>query len=180
MRIVKKAPVLFLGCILILGMLVTVDVRADTKRNIKDIASLYDLYDNNFIDDIIVKDVITKINEDGTFETKQVGEFLDSISVYKKVDMQALSILALTDGIEDVSGVTEKELTATWTFYKKETTDYDSVEGVGCMDEISLGDVIRASCREDEIFKIISTETVIAMDETGDFLTMHINIYEDL
>lgn len=61
---------------------------ADKRLNINDVLKTGDIYENNISDEIAVKEVVTKIYEDGTFDTQPIGDMLLKNATYSNIEFE--------------------------------------------------------------------------------------------
>lgn len=148
------------GILLLFGMtcFFSTAARADNpKLSIHDVLHVQDIYENQVSAQLSVKEIVTEINEDGTFDTQPVGDWLEENTAYESLDFK-------TEDLEKI------------TVYYRADSDETSEESQNAFSgKLSVGDIVRI-CDidriEDEAW--ISVEEVIAVNDKGDIITQNV------
>ena len=127
------------------------------RLNIKDVLKPGDIYENKITDEIVVKEVVTKVYEDGTFATKPIGEMLDESSAYSSIEFETEECECLT-------------------VYLRNEMKNEFGKEFDYLEKLSDGDVIQACIQEDNGTELTALEVIFANNADGSFMTKHINI----
>ena len=118
-----------------------------------------DVYENEVFKadtvEITVKEMITKVHTDGTYEAEPIGKLLDESAAYSSIEFKS----------------DEGE----WlTVYLMDKTGTERGEEIGYIKSLSRGDVIRAHIERE--FCSADLEEFVASNEDGSIITEHVNI----
>ena len=118
-----------------------------------------DVYENEVFKadtiEITVKEMITKVHTDGTYEAEPIGKLLDESAAYSSIEFKSDEGECLTVYLMDKTG-SERE----------EEIDY--------IKSLSRGDVIWAHIERE--FCCADLEEFVASNEDGSIITEHVNI----
>lgn len=159
MKIKKIAILLFTVAMIGITTLPSYAAEASQSQrlNIKDVLKPGDIYENKITDEIVVKEVVTKVHEDGTFETKPIREMLDESSVYSSIEF-------------------ETEEGECLTVYLRNEMENEFGKEFDYLEKLSDGDVIQACIQEDNGTELTALEVIFANNADGSFMTKHINM----
>lgn len=127
------------------------------RLDINNVLKSGDIYDNKVSDEIVIKEVVTKVYENGTFETQPIGEMLDNNTAYSRIELET----------EDGESLT---------VYLRNELGGELGEKDEYIEKIAVGDVIQASIEDDDGVELTTLEVIVANNAEGSFMTKHINI----
>ena len=123
------------------------------RLDINDALQCGDIYEREISDEIDVKEVVTDIHEDGTFETQSITEALNRSNMYSRIEFKTENLdcftIYLRNGLEG--------------------------EGIDCIEKLSYGDVIQAYIEKGGGVEQTTLEIFVAIDDEGNIMTEHIN-----
>ena len=129
------------------------------KQEIHKVLKSGDVYENEVFKadtiEITVKEMITKVHTDGTYEAEPIGKLLDESAAYSSIEFKSDEGERLTVYLMDKTGA-ERE----------EEIDY--------IRSLSRGDVIWAHIERE--FCCADLEEFVASNEDGSIITEHVNI----